>query len=79
MTIAPITFGEMITDELDARKWSLADVAERTGVSKEEWREIFDGERRMLVSEAERLARALNVNISTLMTLQRNLWQGGET
>lgn len=67
-------FPESITEELDARGWSLSDLAERTGQTVDEVRAMLAPSGMVDDDAAARLSAAFG----TSATFWRNLWEADE-
>jgi len=64
--------GEFIAEELEARFWSHADLAARTGLSPDEVTAIIEGKRQLLCRDAEALGRAFGTSAELWLRLQRS-------
>ena len=62
--------GEYLQDELDARGWSIEDLAERIGWPTEGLRAVAEGRRRVSKLVAKALAEAFGTHAQTWLNLQ---------
>ncbi|HSB08318.1 MAG TPA: HigA family addiction module antitoxin [Blastocatellia bacterium] len=68
----PIKPGEILSEELEARGWSLAEFAGVVGRPNSEINEIIAGSRRIALSTAVAFSRALGTSHQYWINLERN-------
>lgn len=69
--------GEVIQDELSARKWTLAEFADRMGYSVMKVRTLMDKRSQISIIEAENLGRAFGTSPEFWISLEKHyrLWE----
>ena len=69
---------ELVEEELAARHVSLVAFLEVTGIKRDRWTELRTGEKRMLLSEIQKVAGALNVSNEFIVNLNLSYRQWKE-
>lgn len=67
---APTFVGELIVDELSARKWTVDKLAEKSKLAEDVLNEVISGERDLTPEMAAMLEKAMNIPSSLFLNLQ---------